>query len=102
MVTSLVQLLCRTTKICWPDDDQFRSIVDDSKTFLEKGTSGGSMVGHSNRHQILYLIHSKQATAELTTRHSIMHASNTQRGCFGLFAESLAVHSDQSTLAFGH
>ena len=44
MVTSLVQLLCRTSKLCWFDDDQFRNIVDDAKTFLEKGTTGRSMV----------------------------------------------------------
>ena len=44
MLTSLVQLLCRTSKLCWFDDEHFRSIVDDAKTFLEKGTSGGSMV----------------------------------------------------------
>jgi exportin-7 len=43
VVTSLVQLLCRTTKLCWFDDDHFRSIVDDAKNFLNKG-SGGSPV----------------------------------------------------------
>ena len=36
MVTSVVQLLCRTTKLCWYDDDAFRKIVDDSKRFLDK------------------------------------------------------------------
>lgn len=36
MVTSLVQLLCRMTKLCWFDDDAFRNIVDDAKQFLEK------------------------------------------------------------------
>ena len=36
MVTSVVQLLCRTTKLCWYDDDAFRNIVDDSKRFLDK------------------------------------------------------------------
>jgi hypothetical protein len=35
-VTSVVQLLCRTTKLCWYDDDAFRKIVDDSKRFLDK------------------------------------------------------------------
>lgn len=44
VLTSLVQLLCRTSKICWFDDDQFRNIVDDAKTFLDKGTSEGSTV----------------------------------------------------------
>ena len=43
VVTSLVQLLCRTTKLCWFDDDHFRTIVDDAKNFLAKG-SGGSPV----------------------------------------------------------
>ncbi|KAK9818400.1 hypothetical protein WJX72_012091 [[Myrmecia] bisecta] len=40
--TSLVQLLCRMTKLCWFDDDSFRLIVDDAKRFLEKGSTGGS------------------------------------------------------------
>ncbi len=43
VVTSLVQLLCRTTKLCWFDDDHFRTVVDDAKNFLNKG-SGGSPV----------------------------------------------------------
>ena len=37
MVTSLVQLLCRTTKLCWFDDDGFRSIVQDCKQLLNQG-----------------------------------------------------------------
>jgi len=45
VVTSLVQLLCRMTKLCWFDDDAFHNIVDDAKTFLEKGSTGGSS-GH--------------------------------------------------------
>ena len=40
VTTSLVQLLCRTTKLCWFDDDHFRTIVDDAKTLLAKGSSG--------------------------------------------------------------
>lgn len=40
MITSLVQLLCRTTKLCWFDDDNFRNIVEDAKAFLTKGTGG--------------------------------------------------------------
>jgi hypothetical protein len=44
VITSLVQLLCRTTKLCWFDDDHFRSLVEDAKSFLAKGSSGGSPV----------------------------------------------------------
>ena len=40
VTTSLVQLLCRTTKLCWFDDDHFKMIVDDAKTLLAKGSSG--------------------------------------------------------------
>ena len=40
MITSMVQLLCRMTKLCWYDDDAFRTIVDDAKAFLAKGSSG--------------------------------------------------------------
>ena len=36
VVVSVVQLLCRTTKLCWYDDDAFRNIVEDAKQFLEK------------------------------------------------------------------
>ena len=36
VVTSVLQLLCRTTKLCWYDDDAFRNIVADAKRFLEK------------------------------------------------------------------
>ena len=46
VTTSLVQLLCRTTKLCWFDDDHFKTIVDDAKTLLAKGSSG-SPVGRS-------------------------------------------------------
>ena len=38
VTASLVQLLCRMTKLCWFDDDRFRGIVDDSKRLLEKGS----------------------------------------------------------------
>ncbi len=44
VVTSLVQLLCRTTKLCWFDDDHFSRIVEDAKRLLEKGSQGGSHV----------------------------------------------------------
>ena len=38
MVTSLIQLLCRTTKLGWFDDDAYRTVVDDAQKLLEKGT----------------------------------------------------------------
>ena len=41
VVTSVVQLLCRTTKLCWYDDDAFRNIVEDAKRFLDKVSSRG-------------------------------------------------------------
>ena len=44
MVTSLVQLLCRTTKLCWFEDDHFSRTVEDAKRLLEKGSQGGSTV----------------------------------------------------------
>ncbi|KAK9853645.1 hypothetical protein WJX84_008704 [Apatococcus fuscideae] len=43
--TSLAQLLCRLTKLNWFQDEQFTRLVDDSRTFLEKGSSGASQ-GH--------------------------------------------------------
>lgn len=42
MVTCLVQLLCRTTKLCWFDDDAFRSIVPDCKRLLDRGLKESS------------------------------------------------------------
>ncbi len=38
MVTSLIQLLCRMTKLGWFDDDGYRTVVDDAQKLLEKGT----------------------------------------------------------------
>lgn len=40
VATSLVQLLCRMTKLCWYDDDEYRKIVDNASTLLEKGFAG--------------------------------------------------------------
>lgn len=40
VTTSLVQLLCRMTKLCWYDEDQYRKIVDDASQWLEKGAAG--------------------------------------------------------------
>uniref|UniRef100_A0A061RU54 Ran-binding protein n=1 Tax=Tetraselmis sp. GSL018 TaxID=582737 RepID=A0A061RU54_9CHLO len=37
VATSIVQLLCRTTKLGWFDDEQHRNTVEDAKCFLEKG-----------------------------------------------------------------
>ena len=54
VVTALVALLCRTTKLCWFDDDQFRNIVEDSKHFFEKGTQSGSQVHCSVRASPLF------------------------------------------------
>ena len=44
MVTSVVQLLCRTTKLGWFDDHQ-RTIVEDAKRFLEKGSMEHYLLG---------------------------------------------------------
>ncbi len=44
MSTSVIQLLCRTTKLGWFEEDQYRTIVEDAKQFLEKGTTGASQV----------------------------------------------------------
>jgi len=40
VTTSLVQLLCRMTKLCWYEEDQYRKIVDDASQLLEKGAAG--------------------------------------------------------------
>eukprot|EP00891_Asterochloris_glomerata_P007395 jgi/Astpho2/7395/fgenesh1_pm.00114_%23_12_t len=45
VVTSLVQLLSRMTKLCWYEDDAYRKIVEEAQGFLEKGTAAGH-AGH--------------------------------------------------------
>mmetsp|Transcript_25560 Transcript_25560/g.71479 ORF Transcript_25560/g.71479 Transcript_25560/m.71479 type:complete len:1067 (+) Transcript_25560:187-3387(+) len=45
VATSIVQLLCRTTKLGWFDDDQHRNIVEDAKSFLGKGLGPHYMLG---------------------------------------------------------
>ena len=42
VVTSLVQLLCRMSKLGWFDGDGFRTIVDDGKALLERGIRDSS------------------------------------------------------------
>ena len=37
---SLIQLICRMTKLCWYEEDQYRKIVDDASHLLEKGAAG--------------------------------------------------------------
>lgn len=39
VVTSIVQLLCRMTKLGWFDDAGYKTIVDDAKSFMDKGTA---------------------------------------------------------------
>ena len=38
VVVQLVQLLCRTVKLGWFDHDSHRTIVEDCKTLLDKGS----------------------------------------------------------------
>ena len=40
VTTSLIQLICRMTKLCWYEEDQYRKIVDDASHLLEKGAAG--------------------------------------------------------------
>lgn len=39
MATSLIQLLCRMTKLGWFEDDAYRVLADEARNFLEKGTT---------------------------------------------------------------
>ncbi|KXZ55001.1 hypothetical protein GPECTOR_3g165 [Gonium pectorale] len=43
--SSLVTLLCRTAKLGWFDSEVHRSIVEDAKRFLERGSPGHYLVG---------------------------------------------------------
>ena len=45
VTVQMVQLLCRTVKLGWFDHDSHRSIVEDTKAFLEKGTSAHYLLG---------------------------------------------------------
>ena len=40
--TSLMQLLCRLTKLCWYEDDVFTGLVTDAQALLAKGSTGSS------------------------------------------------------------
>jgi hypothetical protein len=42
VATSLIQLLCRMTKLGWFEDDAYRVLADEARNFLEKGTTVGS------------------------------------------------------------
>ena len=39
VATSLIQLLCRMTKLGWFEDDAYRGLADEARNFLEKGTA---------------------------------------------------------------
>ncbi|KAI3436525.1 hypothetical protein D9Q98_005942 [Chlorella vulgaris] len=42
VATSLIQLLCRMTKLGWFEDEAYRVLAEEARNFLEKGTTGGS------------------------------------------------------------
>ena len=39
VATSLIQLLCRMTKLGWFEDDAYRALAEEARNFLEKGTT---------------------------------------------------------------
>lgn len=45
VTTSLIQLLCRITKLAWYDDDRFRDIVKEAMTFLTQATKEHFYIG---------------------------------------------------------
>ncbi|GAX79235.1 hypothetical protein CEUSTIGMA_g6675.t1 [Chlamydomonas eustigma] len=45
VTVQMVQLLCRTVKLGWLDHETHKSIVEETKTFLEKGTSAHYLLG---------------------------------------------------------
>lgn len=50
---SLIQLLCRITKLGWYDDDRFREIVKDSMNFLSQSTTEHYCIGLKILNQIV-------------------------------------------------
>lgn len=50
---SLIQLLCRITKLGWYDDDRFRDIVKDSMNFLSQSTTEHYCIGLKILNQIV-------------------------------------------------
>ncbi|GLJ18772.1 hypothetical protein SUGI_0335220 [Cryptomeria japonica] len=50
---SLIQLLCRVTKLGWYDDDRFREIVKESMDFLSQSTTGHYFIGLKILNQIV-------------------------------------------------
>ena len=49
VTSQLVQLLCRTTKLCWFDEDRFRGIVQDAQQLLDKGSQARAAASRARR-----------------------------------------------------
>lgn len=56
VITNLIQLICRMTKLSWFEDDGFRTIVEDGNTFLEKGTRENSQAHYHLGLRILNMV----------------------------------------------
>jgi hypothetical protein len=88
VVTSLVQLLCRTTKLAWFDSDHHRNIVDDAKVFLEKGTPSHYLLGLKILHALVSEMNSPTAGRTLT-QHRKIAVSFRDQSLFKIFQLSL-------------
>ena len=93
VVTSLVQLLCRMSKLGWFEDDGFRSLVDDGKAVLEIGSRDASQ-----SHYLLGLKILQMAVSEMNsptpgrtlTQHRKVAVSFRDHSLFTAFELSLS------------
>jgi hypothetical protein len=101
VVTALVQLICRTTKLCWFDDDVFKSIVDDAKSFLEQGINGGSPAHFLLGLKILNMLVSEfnqPTSGKSLTQHRKLSVAFRDNALLKVFQMSLqALHNLQTT-----
>lgn len=93
VATSLIQLLCRMTKLGWFEDDAFRGLAEEARAFLEKGTAGGSQA-----HYLLGLRLLNMLVAEMNsptggrslTQHRKIAVNFRDQSLFKVFQVSLA------------
>eukprot|EP00204_Picochlorum_oklahomense_P000244 CAMPEP_0118799344 /NCGR_PEP_ID=MMETSP1161-20130426/1583_1 /TAXON_ID=249345 /ORGANISM="Picochlorum oklahomensis, Strain CCMP2329" /LENGTH=1059 /DNA_ID=CAMNT_0006727019 /DNA_START=220 /DNA_END=3399 /DNA_ORIENTATION=- len=92
VVTSLVQLLCRMTKLGWFEDDAMRPIADEGKVFLDKGVSETSEMHYFLGLKILTMAVSEMncpCPGRTLTQHRKVAVSFRDRSLFQIYQMSL-------------
>lgn len=96
VITAMLQLLCRMSKLGWFDDESMRLVADEGKAFLEMYTKEEDTA----RASVLYFIGLKMLTTAVSemntpipgrtlTQHRKTAVSFRERSLFGIFETSL-------------